>query len=305
MAAVFPVAAGLASASGTYTPEVWSGKTLVKFYDTTVFGDIANTDYEGEIKNFGDTVQIRTIPDIQISSYYIGMNISYERPTPAKVSLTIDKGQHWGMAINNLEQLQSDIAYVERWSDDASEGMAAAIDEDVIQNTYADASAYNKGATAGYRSSSYNLGIAGTPRLVDKTDIIDWFVDLRSCIDEQKGIPKSNRWLLLPPVFAGISMKSDIKDASMMGDGTSAFRNGRLGMLAGWTIYDTNHLHSSGSEWDIMAGHQSAITFASQLTENEVIPNPRDFGKLMRGLQAYGYKVLKEVSLIHSVLQKG
>jgi hypothetical protein len=46
--AVFPVASGATSFTGTYTPEVWSGKLLVKFYTATVFGDITNTDYEGK-----------------------------------------------------------------------------------------------------------------------------------------------------------------------------------------------------------------------------------------------------------------
>ena len=42
-----PVAAGVTSASNQYTPEIWSAKTLVKFYTATVFGSITNTDYEG------------------------------------------------------------------------------------------------------------------------------------------------------------------------------------------------------------------------------------------------------------------
>ena len=33
--------------AGRYTPEIYANKTLIKFYETTVFGDIANTDYEG------------------------------------------------------------------------------------------------------------------------------------------------------------------------------------------------------------------------------------------------------------------
>jgi len=44
---MYPVAAGLTTHSGSYTPEIWSLKTLVKFYTATVFGSIANTDYEG------------------------------------------------------------------------------------------------------------------------------------------------------------------------------------------------------------------------------------------------------------------
>ena len=43
----YPVAAGVVTHSGTYTPEIWAGKTLIKFYTATVFGAITNTDYEG------------------------------------------------------------------------------------------------------------------------------------------------------------------------------------------------------------------------------------------------------------------
>ena len=48
------------AASGTFIPSIWSGKLNAKFYATTVFGEIANTSYEGEIKNIGDKVVINT-----------------------------------------------------------------------------------------------------------------------------------------------------------------------------------------------------------------------------------------------------
>ncbi len=38
------------SATNRFTPEVYSGKTTVKFYSSTVFGSICSTEYEGEIK---------------------------------------------------------------------------------------------------------------------------------------------------------------------------------------------------------------------------------------------------------------
>lgn len=43
----YPVSSGLTTHSGTYTPEIWAGKTLVKFYTATVFAAISNTEYEG------------------------------------------------------------------------------------------------------------------------------------------------------------------------------------------------------------------------------------------------------------------
>jgi len=42
-----PVQTGVPSHSGTFIPEIWSSKLLVKFYDQTVFSAICNTDYEG------------------------------------------------------------------------------------------------------------------------------------------------------------------------------------------------------------------------------------------------------------------
>jgi hypothetical protein len=33
--------------SGTFIPEIWSGKLIEKFYNSTVLAAISNTDYEG------------------------------------------------------------------------------------------------------------------------------------------------------------------------------------------------------------------------------------------------------------------
>jgi hypothetical protein len=37
-------AGGQPQYSGNFIPEIWSGKLVEKFYDATVFGEIANTD---------------------------------------------------------------------------------------------------------------------------------------------------------------------------------------------------------------------------------------------------------------------
>ena len=45
--------------SGNFTPEIFSQKVLKFFRRASVAEDITNTDYAGEIENFGDTVRIR------------------------------------------------------------------------------------------------------------------------------------------------------------------------------------------------------------------------------------------------------
>jgi hypothetical protein len=308
MSAVTPVASGITSHSGTYTPEIWSAKTLVKFYTATVFGSISNTDYEGEIKNSGDTVQIRTVPDIIIRDYSIGQKLVRTRPAPSKISLYIDKGKYYSVPINDVEKLQSDINYVDKWTDDAGRQMAIEIDTTVLEDVYADASSYNSGNTAGYKTSSFQLGASGFPVVVDKDDIIDYIIDMGTVLDEYDVPDDGKRWITFPAAFCGLIKKSDLKDASLAGDGTSIARNGRIGMVDRFEIFRSNQLalttDGGNSVTNCIFGHPAAITFASQLTENRYIDNPDDFGKIMEGLQVYGFKVIKEQALGHFYARK-
>lgn len=303
-----PMASGSVSHSGTYTPEIWSGKTLLKFYKAAVIADISNTDYEGEIKSQGDTVKIRTIPDITISDYQINQKLNYERPTGGVVELKIDKGKYYAVAVNNVERMQSDINYVNKWSEDAGQQLAIAIDRSVFADFYTDAGADNKGAAAGKISGSINLGTTGAPLEVTKVNILEVIVDMGTVLDEQDR-PTTERFIVLPAIMTGLIKKSDLKDASLSGDGTSILRNGLIGGIDHFKIYSSNNLSSvtDGSDlvFNCVGGHKSALTFASQLTQNETLKNPDDFGDLMRGLQVYGYEVIQPDSLIHGYFTKG
>ncbi|HKJ72978.1 MAG TPA: hypothetical protein VKA19_02585, partial [Alphaproteobacteria bacterium] len=109
---------------------------------------------------------------------------------------------------------------------------------------------------------------------IDKTNVLDFIADLGSVLDEQN-VPESDRWLVAPPWFTNLIKKSDLKDASLSGDNTSIMRNGRLGMIDRFTIYQSNLMakttDGSYSVTNMIAGHKSALTFASQLLNNETL----------------------------------
>jgi len=237
----------------------------------------------------------------------IDQNLSYERPTPGVVELLVDKGKYYAMSINDVEKLQSDINYVDKWTTDAGQQLAIAIDLDILANVYSSAHASNKGATAGVDSASIDLGVSGAPAAVDKTNILDYIVDIGTVLDEQS-VPDNQRWVVIPPIFCGMVKMSDLKDASLAGDGTSILRNGRIGMIDTFEIYKSRQIAKTTDGADtvhnIIAGHPSAITFASQLTKTETLKNPNDFGDLMRGLQIYGYEVIKAEALVHFYAKK-
>jgi hypothetical protein len=296
----FPVAAGAASYTGNFIPELWAAKLIENFYDATVLAAISNTDYEGSIKGMGDTVNIRTTPELTIRPYQKGMTLTVERPDKPKIQLLINQGEYFAAIEDDVDKVQSDINLMDTWSKDASEKMKIRIDQNVLTSMLPDVSALNRGATAGRISGNINLGVAGTPRVLTKADILDLIVDVGTVLDEAN-CPESGRFMVIPAWMAGMVKKSDLQDASLSGDGTSILRNGRLGMIDRFTLYISHNLNSvvdGGNRcFNVVAGTKMGLTFASQMTEMESIRAESTFGQIIRGLQVYGSKVVKPEAL--------
>ena len=303
----FPVSGGRPNYSGNFIPEIWSGKLIENFYDATVLSAISNTDYEGEIRSFGDTVNIRTTPEITIRDYVKGQTLTVENPDKPKLQLVIDKGEYFACVEDDVDRIQSDINLMDTWSKDASERMKIKIDQRVLTDMLPDIAAANKGATAGEQSASFNLGTTGSPLVVTKDGasstvaVVDLLVDMGTVLDEAN-VPESDRYVVIPAKLANLIKKSELKDASLSGDGTSILRNGRLGMIDRFTVYVSHNLNVSSGKYSLIAGHKMGFTFASQMTEMETIRSESTFGNIVRGLQVYGYKVVKPEALAQAVI---
>jgi len=292
--------------SGTFIPTLWSGKLAQKFYAATVFGEIANTDWQGDITGMGDTVIINTIPTITINNYEIGQNLNYEIPAPSTISLTINKGKYFGVNVNNVLELQAKPKLMDVFTNDAAMQMKIQIDQDVLGGTFNQGASYNQGADAGKISGAFDLGTDDVPVTLSALNILQNITALSSVLDEAN-VPETDRFLVISPTERQILMQSNLAQAQFMGDPSSILRNGKVGMIDRFTVYVSNLLPraAAGENWvggtdagtakrhAIMAGHKSAITFASQIAKVESLQNPNDFGTLIRGLNVYGYKVVQ------------
>lgn len=328
MAATFPVNAPFnttPSYSGTFIPAVWSAKLNAKFYAASVYGDIANTDWAGEISSMGDKVIINTAPSITVSDYSSGTSLSYQVPTPETQELLIDKGKYFAFQINDVLEYQAKPNLMDMFATDAAEQMRIAIDSTVIYNTFSGAAAANKGATAGVKSAAYNLGTDAAPVVLTKDNVLQKILEMASVLDEQN-VPDSDRWLVIDPYTRALLFQSNLAQAQFMGDATSVVRNGKIGTIDRFTVYVSNQLpkgaagtatpwvSGNGAENTVtttgtvakrralMAGHKSALTFASQITKMETIRNPNDFGDYIRSLNVFGYKVVKAESLVLAIV---
>jgi hypothetical protein len=197
---------------------------------------------------------------------------------------------------------------MDMWSKDASEQMKVKIDQRVLTDILPDISATNKGTAAGRISGAFNLGSAASPLTVTKdgasstASVTELIVDMGTVLDENN-CPESGRFLVIPARMAGLIKKSELKDASLSGDSQSVMRNGRLGMIDRFTVYVSHNLNVSSGKFSIIGGTKMGFTFASQMTEMETIRSESTFGDIIRGLQVYGYKVVKPEALTMAVVQ--
>ncbi|WP_027184811.1 hypothetical protein [Desulfovibrio inopinatus] len=301
-----PATSGAVQYSGTFVPEVWSGKINYKFYDASTVQAITNSNWEGEVKNVGDKVIIRQKPDIVITDYEKYGVLPTQHPDAPTLELLVDRAKAFSAQVDDIDAHQSDVNLMNMFSEDASEQMKIVIDTEVLGEIYADASAENVGTTAGRKSGNINLGTTGSPVALTKVNVIDYIVDLGQVLDEQN-VPETGRWMVIPAWFRSLIMKSDLKDASLTGDGKSILRNGRIGMIDRFELYSSNLLptYAADSATYIMAGQKSSTTFAAQLAKVRYKEPSQTFGQLIQGLNVYGFKVNKPEALAVLYATKG
>ena len=326
MAAVYPVTGDFATSqsySGAFIPTLWSGKLLAKFYQNTMLSEITNTDYEGELKNQGDTVRIRTAPSISIQDYTAGMNLSYEVPEPIFQDMQINKGKYFGVQVNDVLAYQSDMDLMNMFTEDAAKQLKIAIENEVFFNSFVTEgpAAANEGATAGALSAAYNLGTDAAP--VDGTStpaaLLNAILAMSSALDEQN-VPEDGRFLVLSPYERQILMQSNIAQAYFTGDQSSIIRTGKIGMLDRFSVYVSNLLPKGAADKALVAGlsdpstggtasgaaarrtmiagTKHAVSFAMTINKTEPLRNQTDFGDIVRGLAVYGRKVVKPEALV-------
>jgi hypothetical protein len=332
MAAVFPVVTNGAfdtnpSYSGGFIPQLWSNKLNAKFYANTMMTEIANTDWEGEIKNQGDTIRIRTAPSITINDYAgAGTTLTSEVPVPIFQDMQINKGKYFSVQVNDVLAHQADMDLMNQFTDDAAKQLKISIENDCFFDWFATegAAAGNKGATAGQISASYNLGTDLAP--IDQTkpgDVLNAILRMSSAMDEQN-IPEEGRWLIISPYERQLLMQSNIAQAYFTGDQSSVIRTGKIGMLDRFTVYVSNLLPKGAAGKKVVAGLAATSTgatltnaktrrmmvagtkascaFASQISKTEPLRNQTDFGDIVRGLSVFGNKVVKPEALVTTLV---
>ena len=281
-----------------WIPIVFSGKLLEKFYAKATMTNITTTDYIGEIKKQGDTVVIRTTPDITIRDYKRGGTLILEYPDSPAIELTVNRAKYFNFAMDDIDVHMTDMNWLDKYADDAAQQMKVVIDKEFFADIIVYADPDNQGSNAGKESHLFDLGAPGAPLTLNKDNILDYIVDCGTVLDEQN-CPDEDRWIILPPAVFNLINKSDLKDASFAGTDKSILLTGGFTgkMIDRFYIYESNLLFrvtegADAGAWYLPFGRKGSIVAATVFQKVEKYRPQNTFADAMKGLAVYDWGVV-------------
>lgn len=300
----FPAAGGYGNLpNGKWSPIIYSRKAQKAFRRVSVVEAITNTDYMGEISNMGDTVKIVKEPEITVTSYARGTNVTPQDLIDDDITLIVDQGNYYAFKVDDVEAKQAHVNWMDLAADRAAFRLKDAYDANVLLYM------------SGQAQASHQLGSTTDPLVVSHASGADFsplavMNRLSRLLDEEE-VPTDSRFFVADPVFYEMlaDENSKLVNANEIGDSESVLRNGQVtkGKLRGFTLYKSTNLPSNGAgsagyvgDDDygvILAGHMSSTATATQLAKSENFRDPNSFADIVRGLQIFGRKTLRPEAL--------
>lgn len=263
-----------------FIPTIWSARLNESLKKNLVYGNVVNTDYEGEIQGQGSTVKINSIGAITIGNYdkVAGIGNPQELDATQK-TLVIDQAKYFNFQVDDVDAAQANVNLLDGGIVEASYGLANVVDQ-YLAGFYTEVKAEN---TMGNDTASI---------VPTKDTAYDLLIDLGVLLDENN-VPESERFVVVPAWYYGLLLK----DARFTKD-PNVIRTGYVGDIDSMIVYKSNNVpNTGGAKYKIIAGHKSAISFAGQVDSVEAFRPEKQFSDAVKGLQVFGAKCIKPEAL--------
>jgi hypothetical protein len=282
--------------NGNFSPIIYSQKVQKFFRTASVAEAITNTDYAGEIENFGDTVNIIKEPVVSVSSYTRGAVVNIQDIQDDQLQLTVDQANAFAFKVDDIEERHSHINFESVSTSSGAYALKNAYDQNVIAAMFAGPSSSSPDHVIGSDGSGVDTGFDSSE--TDPVDIISKHARLLNLQD----VPEENRWFLGSPEFYEQMGQASSKLMSDTTGNATPLRNGKVyeGKVMNMELYMTNNFAASSTAnfFKILSGHMSSTATANHIAKIEVIRDTDSFSDVVRGLHVFGRKVLRDTALV-------
>lgn len=280
-----------------FIPTIWSARILAALEKQLVYTKFFNRDYEGEIRDAGDTVKIGLVGAPTVKKYTKGTDIAApDDVTVTDATLSIDQADYFNIAVDDVDAAQSKINLLESASSQTGYAFG-----DVTDKYLAGLLVTGTGGTIGTKDAPKSITDA------KPEDSYNLLVDLKVALDRQN-CPTMGRICVVPPEFEGFMLKDSRFVAVATNDSNQRLTEGTVYKSAGFEIHVSNnapHEDDGGSKgdqtvYDVIAGCDQSGTYAEQILNTEAYRPEKSFKDAVKGLHVYGAKVLRSACVFNA-----
>ena len=263
-----------------FIPKVWSARLIENLHRSLVFGALCNRNWEGEIRQCGDTVHIPSLASVTVKEYDREEEIDDpETLSGQDTALAVDQSAYFNFIVNDVDAAQARADIMEAAMRSAAQKMAER-EESYLLSVIR--------AGAGHR-------VTWTVPAAAEGGLYKLIVRLRTELD-QLNVPRQNRCLVMPPTAEGELLMDD-RFVTATAAGALRLREGAVARAAGFDIYISNDLTD-----ELVAMTPEAVTFAEQIVRTEAYRREKGFDEGVKGLAVYGAKVVLPACLYYVTL---
>jgi hypothetical protein len=203
-----------------FIPEWWANEVLYTLSENLVAAAMVNRDFENQFQQFGDVINVPTVPDFEAYRKSKNDEITIQDLNSGNIQVKLDQHIHVAFSIKDVERSMSMMQLQNVYAKPATLALARALDRIVIG-----------------QYPRFLANTAGKLNGITKDNIKDYIIDLRQVMDDNK-VPEVNRNLLLTTKTEGDCLRPEwFTSADKVGDQGTALRTASLGQKLGFDFF--------------------------------------------------------------------
>lgn len=266
-----------------FIPTIWAARLLSALEKALVYAQptVVNRNYEGEIRNAGDSVKIGSIGEITVGDYTKDSDMTVQTLDDAEQMLIINQSKYFNFIVDAIDKAQQNVNTMDEAMSRAAYRLKDLADQ-FIAGHYV------------YAPTDTGIGDDTTPLLGLASNVAyELLVNQKVKLDE-RDIPTDGRFVIIPPFLHGALLK----DSRFVSAGTAAtdarLANGLVGRAAGFDVLISNNVpNTSSAKYKVIAGHPMGFSYAEQIINIETYKPEKRFGDGVKGLHVYGGKLIR------------
>jgi len=314
-------ASGYPNYSGNLIRPVYSTRILARLHCATMFSEVATNNALNEISKCGEQVTFWRSPRAVIHPYIKNQKLEHDALETDHLTFEVGEAVYFNLKIDDVDyQLICNAPQlIDAYTEDAVQQIKETIDVKGIQHMVQNVAATNQGCEAGAQTRSFNLGRLQDPLVVENgtgMDLMELLVRMYSVLMEACVLaPPSNMlgndkgsqaltgggsgaepFIILPFAAYGHLMNNERLNCCQNGMNQPII-TGRLPNPVGnfhlyFSRFVPSYVENDTIVYEIVAGRRDAVAFVKTIEKMQEVEHPDYFGKLFRGLAAFGFGTL-------------